>query len=144
MMSIELDAFSNRRLNSMAEWQAAIDAEGFDIRLDDSRAFEDLEGFLPAVMGGLNTGFECNHFEGQQLVDELNADGLDVGGPWTFALCFRFGGDKDECVCANMSAAAYIKATDGVLFVDVDGEAYPPAQALEQARKLADPASWAF
>jgi len=47
-MSIEIFVLSDRRLGTIEEWQKAIDAEGFDLRLDVSRPIEDLSGYLPA------------------------------------------------------------------------------------------------
>ena len=50
-MSIEIFVLSDRALGTIAEWQQAIDAEGFDLRLDTSRPFNALSGHLPAHRG---------------------------------------------------------------------------------------------
>ena len=42
-MSIEIFVLSDRKLGSIAEWQRAIDREGFDLKLDTSRPIEDTE-----------------------------------------------------------------------------------------------------
>jgi len=42
-MSIEIFVLSDKRLGTIAEWQQAIASEGFDLRLDTSRPFEDLK-----------------------------------------------------------------------------------------------------
>ena len=39
-MAMELFVLSDERLNSVAEWQAAIDAEGYPLRLDANKPME--------------------------------------------------------------------------------------------------------
>src|SRR5262249_34404343 len=60
---------SDRRLSSIADWQQAIDREGFDLRLDTSRPFAALSGHLPAHRGGEHAGFECDHWDAAETID---------------------------------------------------------------------------
>ena len=46
-MAMEIFALSDRRLNSIAEWQRAIDAEGFALQLSGETPFAQLSRFLP-------------------------------------------------------------------------------------------------
>jgi hypothetical protein len=133
-MSMEIHALSDRQLASIADWQQAIDAEGFALRLSDARPFENLKGFLPAHSGEKKTGFECYHDDAQELLVEHDA--FEFGRPWKFALSFRWGGNLDACLAAYMAAAAYAKATDGVVFDTEEGQVLTPQQAGDYARQM--------
>jgi hypothetical protein len=61
-MSMELFVFSDRRLPSMAEWQRAINAEGFPIRLLTETPFEELNGIVLVQFGDKRTSFEVVHW----------------------------------------------------------------------------------
>src|SRR5712691_4097640 len=111
-MSIEIFVLSDRRLGSIAEWQQAIDSEGFDLRLDASRPFEALSGHLPAHRGEQHAGFECDHWDPKDVMDEESCADIDFGRRWTQALAFRFGGDFYALWGAYAAAAAYAKATE--------------------------------
>jgi hypothetical protein len=135
-MSIEIFVFSDRRLSSIAEWQQAIDREGFDLRLDQSREIDALRHHLPAFRGEQHAGFECDHWDPAELLDDENLADLDFGRRWTQCLAFRFGGDFYALWGANAAAAAYARATDGVVYDDEAGEVLQPEKALEMARQL--------
>ena len=49
-MAMEFFVLSDRRLASIAEWQQAITAEGFQLLLSTETPFEALNGFLPAQL----------------------------------------------------------------------------------------------
>src|SRR5882757_4644093 len=110
IMSIEIFVLSDRALGTIAEWQQAIDAEGFDLRLDTSRPFDALSGHLPAHRGEKHAGFECDHWDSKDVMDEEFCPGVDFGHAWTRALAFRFGGDFHALWGAYAAAAAYAKA----------------------------------
>jgi hypothetical protein len=133
-MSTEIYALSDRRLASVDEWQQAIVREGFDLRLYDSRPFAALGGRLPAHRGGRHAGFECNHSSAAELIDGYR--NIHFGRPWTQALAFRVGADLDALWGALGAAAAYARATDGVVFDPVAGEVLPTASAIESARQV--------
>lgn len=133
-MSIEIYVMSDRRLDSIGDWQRAIDAEGFDLRLDTSRAFNDLSGYLPAQRGDQHAGFECDHWDANELIDDC--DDIDFGRRWSQALAFRFGGDFHALWGANAAAAAYARATDGVVFDGEAGEILTPDQAVQTTRDI--------
>src|SRR5712691_386475 len=69
-MAMELLVLSDRRLGTIAEWQRAIDAEKFTLRLSAETPFEELDGFLPAQFGDNETGFECAHWDARALIAE--------------------------------------------------------------------------
>jgi hypothetical protein len=45
-MAMELFVLSDKQLNSVVEWQAAIDGEGYPLRLAGNMPIESLKGFL--------------------------------------------------------------------------------------------------
>jgi hypothetical protein len=86
-MSIEIYVFSDRRLSSMAEWQRAVAQEGFDLTFDETAVFAELSGFLPVSMKGKATGFECDHWDPNDIIDSYAEISSLTDGPtpWHFA-----------------------------------------------------------
>jgi hypothetical protein len=133
-MSMEIYVLSDQSLTSMAEWQDAIKREGIDLRLDDTRPLEDLGGHLPAYRGNDHAGFECNHFKAAEIT-KCYSD-VDFGHPWTKLLAFRWGGDELALWGAFAAAAAYARATRGIVFDPESGDLLSPDRALEVARSV--------
>src|SRR5579863_8655359 len=137
-MSMELWVFSDRRLNSIAEWQAAIDEEKYRLRLSSETPFEKLNGFLPAHVGEELTGFEYYHDDANVLI--RNNSDLDFGHSWKYVLSFRWLGSKEnEALAAWMAGTAYARATDGIVFNDQDGRFRSALEALEVVRDIEHP-----
>jgi hypothetical protein len=136
VMSIEIFVMSDRRLNSMAEWQRAIEQEGFDLRLDASRPFEALHGHLPAWRGSEPAGFECDHWDPVDLLDDDDLADIDFGRRWTQTLAFRIGGDFLALWAALAAATAYARATGGVVFEGEGGEVLTPDKAADMTHAI--------
>ena len=139
-MSIEIFVLSHAALSSLAEWQKAIDAEGADLKLSQEGTFEALNGFLPAGLRDVETGFECDHFDPATFIEESKEaqPELDWDGGWTHVLAFRWGGDFKEAASAYLAASAYARATNGVIYDSEAGEIYTPEQAKPIAQGLLD------
>jgi hypothetical protein len=133
-MSMELYVFSDRRLKSIADWQAAISAEGFPVRLTTGVPIEELNGILPVQLGGQLTDFECVHWHGPEVMAEMSD--IDFGHPWVHVLALRWGADFFAGPAAYMAAAAYAKACGGVLFDCEEGKIITPEQAASIGREL--------
>jgi hypothetical protein len=133
-MSIEIYVLSDRCLQSIDAWQQAIDSEGFDLRLDTSRPLAALGGHLPAQRGDQHAGFECDHWDPADIFN--NCDDIDFGHRWSKVLAFRFGGDFHALWGAYAAAAAYARATGGVVFDSEAGEVFSPDQAAQAARDI--------
>jgi hypothetical protein len=141
-MSIEFSVLSDRQLSSTAEWQQAIDAEGFPLRLDPACVLAQAGGFFPAHFGDKRTGFERCHDDAGEFIDAY--PDFDFGRRWTYALGLRIGGDYDQLRAAFMAAAAYARATGGVVWDGESGEVMSPDRAAEEARRIdADASKWA-
>lgn len=132
-MAMELWVLSDRQLNTMAEWQHAIDAEGFPLKLSDERSIEKLNGFLPASLRGERTGFECNHWPAANFIRDLSD--VEFGHEWKYVLAFRWRGDFDELRAAWIAGSAYARATDGIVFDDQEGKIRNAAEAVDAARR---------
>jgi hypothetical protein len=128
-MAMELFVLSDKQLGSMSEWQAVIDEEGYPVRLDSARPFGALKGFLPARFRDAKTGFECSHWPADEFMRDMPE--VNFGRDWKFLLTFRWGGDFDQLQAAWMAAAAYAKATDGVIFNEEEGKVRNATEARE-------------
>lgn len=133
-MSLEFSVLSDRRLSTTAEWQQAIDAEGFSLRLDPKCAAAETNGFVPAYFGDKLTGFECYQDDAGEMID--NYPDIDFGRRWAHALGLRIIGDHDELRAAFMAATAYARATGGVVWDGESGEVMSPDRAAEVTRDI--------
>lgn len=132
-MSMELMIFSDKQLNTVEEWQAAIDAEGFPLRLSDDVILGRISGFFPMHLRGELTGFECYHEDSSEIIAQN--PGLGIDHPWKFVLHFVWLGSKwNELLAAWMAATAYARVTDGII---IDGEDWKFYTA-DQARAVVD------
>lgn len=114
-MSMEIWVLSDRQLKSTAEWQAAINAEGYPLQLTEV-PFEALRGFLPMLLRGERSGCECYHDPAEELI-KANPT-VDFGHAWKYALGFRWGANLGAMQAAWMAATAYAAATDGIVVDD--------------------------
>jgi hypothetical protein len=131
-MAMEFWVLSDQQLNSIAEWQSAIDAEDFPLRLSDDKPFENLNGFLPAHLRGEPTGFECSHWPAGEFMRDMTK--IDFGRDWRYVLAFRWRGDFNELRAAWIAGSAYAHATAGIVFDDQEGKVRTAAEALKAAR----------
>lgn len=128
-MAMELFVLSDMQLNSRDAWQAAIDSEGFPLRLINNRPTDALKGFLPVFLHGVATGFECSHWPAQVFMRERSD--MNFGRNWSYVLTFRWGSDFNQLQSAWMAATAYAKATGGIVFDDEEGKIHTAAEARD-------------
>lgn len=132
-MSMEIHVLSDKRLPSIAAWQQAIDAEGFDLKLNPEVEFDKASGFLPALLRGKQSGFESYHDDPRELMESYADVPYFKSCPaWKHALSFRWGRLAHEGVSVFMAAAAYAKATDGVVYEPEESKAL----TLDEVRQL--------
>jgi hypothetical protein len=134
-MSMELYVLSGRQLASIAEWQAAIDREGFGLKLDGETDFAALDGYLPAHLGQALAGFEVNHWDAQAMKRD-DPDNFDFVKDEAHILAFRWGGSEHELFGVFAAASAYARATGGWAFDCESGEEMTPDATAELARKF--------
>lgn len=135
-MAMELWVLSDRQLKSIAEWQLAIDSEGFPLVLSEERPIETLDGFLPAQLRGESTGFECNHWPAEAFMSNMSE--VNFGREWTYVLALRWRADFNELRAAWIAGAAYARASEGIVFDDQEGLVRNAEQACAVARREYD------
>jgi hypothetical protein len=134
-MSMELWVFSDRQVNSIAEWQAVIDAEGYPLQLSPEVVLEELGGFCPMQLNGELTGFECYHDDATEFMQ--NYPNVDFGRPWKYVLGFRWlGSHINELRAAWVAATAYAQAADGVIVDDQELKIHTPTDARDVVREV--------
>jgi hypothetical protein len=126
-MSMEICVLSNAQLDSISEWQKAIDAEGFSLQLADNEPLAQLKGFLPITLGEKQTGFECYHVDPHEMIDTYHD--VQFGGEWKYAFIFVWIGDFSEMLAASMAGVAYARATEGIVFDPQAGQILTPVEA---------------
>lgn len=134
-MSMEIQVFSDRRLVAIEEWQRAIEAERYPLRLATDLCLATAEGFLPAQLNGKDAGFECFHDNAAEAMKLLGEQKFDR--PWQFALGLRWiGSSMEELLSAWMAATAYAAAAEGVIFDHEEGRVFMPEEARNTVRNI--------
>ncbi len=133
-MSLQQTAYVERAsVPERAELQAAVDALGFDCKLDLSYMPFKSEGFLPCVLNGKDSGFEI-YFESTAEVLQNYPDLTETIGSRDAAITFRWGGDMAECACVLIVSAALAKTFDAVVHYQDDNMLSSAGQLVEEAR----------
>jgi hypothetical protein len=134
-MSMELYIVSDRALSSLDEWQRAIDAEGFLLQLMATRPIAALQGALPVIFHGQPAAFECDHRDAAEAMAYPAI--IAFGHRWQHALALRWGGEIAAAAAAYMAAAAYAKATGGMVYDCEEGRIISPDRSAEIGREIA-------
>ncbi len=128
-MSIEICVLSDSLLNSIADWQHAIDAEGFPLQLSDDEQLDQRGGGLTVHLREKLTSF-------QYRIDDLNDvmstyKNNNFGHDWKYVVGFPWITGFDELTAVWMAATAYASATGGVVFDEQEGKLFTPAESLQ-------------
>jgi len=130
---MELWVLSDKQLGSIAEWQIAINAEKFSLLLSDEKPLDKISGFIPAILRGQPTGFECNRWSAADFMRDMST--VDFGHPWKYVLAFRWRASFNELRAAWIAGSAYARATGGIVLDDQEGKIRTAAEAIEAARR---------
>jgi hypothetical protein len=134
-MSMVIRIFSDRTLDSVAEWQRAIDAEGFALRLSDDVPPSEINGVWLGRLHGEQTDFEFHPRDAQETMEFCGPEKFDR--KWKYAFEFIWGGRNiNNSTAAWMAATAYARATGGIVYDGEEGKPFSPAAALDVARDL--------
>lgn len=131
-MSMEICILSDIQLKSISEWQQAVDLEGFPLRLCYEKPFAELRGFVPSILRDKQTGFECYHVDPRELIETY--DDIQFGREWKYAIELVWGGNFAEMQAACMAAAAYARATSGIVFDPQASQLLTASQAVEMVQ----------
>jgi len=135
-MSMQQTAFLQRAaMPPRPVLQAAIDALGFDLKIDDSYVPFESSGFLPCVLRGKPSGFEIyfgTAAENLALFPHL----ATVVGSRDATIVFRWGGDLTELACVFIVSAALAKSFDAIVHYQEDDILHETDQLVEEARSI--------
>jgi hypothetical protein len=113
--------------------QGAVDALGFDCKIDTFYVPFHCSGFLPCVLAGSESGFEI-YFEAAADVLSAFPNLAGTVGSRDVAITFRWGGDMSECACVLILSAALAKTCGAIVhYQDVD-MVYSDEQLVDKAR----------
>jgi hypothetical protein len=136
-MSLSAYVLSPRALETVGEWQAAIDALGFKLTFEgeSDERIETLAGHLPVVWEGHEAGFECYPGDGDAVEDFLeDTEEARSGGPWTQILEISYVGTATIAGVA-IAGAVYAHATGGIFWEGEEGVRVNADDAVSYARK---------
>jgi hypothetical protein len=133
-MSMEISVLSDKQLTSATEWQTAIDAKAFPLRLSYDKPLAQLGGMLPVYLSEKRTAFECHHREPSDIFETYND--FDFGHAWKYNLAFISGVNFDAMLAAWMAATAYAAAVDGIVFNEEEGKLLRPTECIETIREI--------
>lgn len=129
-MSMQICVLADSRLSSIAEWQKAIDAEGFPLQLSDV----DPNRNLAARLRDEETNIEYSVHDFGQL--KATYKHVNFGYDWTYAISFTWSSDFAEEIAAWMAATAYARATNGVIFDEQEAKIFTPEESLKIAYEI--------
>jgi hypothetical protein len=133
-MSLQQTAYVLRdNVPDRAALQAAVDALGFDCKIDAFYVPFQCSGFLPCVLAGRKSGFEI-YFESAPEVLSDFAHLSESVGSRDVAITFRWGGDMSECACVLIVSAALARTFGAIVHYQNDDMLYSGDQLVEEAR----------
>lgn len=124
-MAMQICVLTDERIESPAEWQKAIDSEGFSLRLSDADATRNLAAYLDEE----ETSIEYGVHDFRELRDVYNH--INFGHEWRYAIAFTWSSSFAEELAAWMAATAYAYATKGVIFDEQEGTVLSPEEARQ-------------
>jgi hypothetical protein len=133
-MSIEIYVLSDTQLNSIAEWQDAIDAEEFPLHLANDVP---LDGRGGSLVAHLRDGATCIEYRVEDF-DRLKEcyKKINFGRDWKYLLAIPWIHGFDGLTAAWMAATAYARATSGVVFDPQESKLFDPAEACKVIEEM--------
>jgi len=114
IMSVEnIVIFNRARMPSAAQWQQAIAAAGFTLRIDGAFDPSAFSGHLPCTEGKLACGFEyfCDKLD-QEWLQDLN---IELPPAWDCVVCLATRSSYDDAAASCAAAAVLASLTGGAL-----------------------------
>lgn len=133
-MSIEISVLSDVQLSSVQEWQHAIDAEDFALRLPTDARVDKCGGTLSVYLRSKLTNVQYRIEDSVQLM-RIHRE-LHFDHEWKYRVSFPWIGDLDELDAAWVMAATYASATGGVVFDPQQGKVLKSQEAIRAVREM--------
>jgi hypothetical protein len=112
--------------------QAAVDALGFECKIDAFYAPFQCSGFLPCVLAGRASGFEIYFESATEVLSDFQHLAQTVGSR-DVAITFRWGGDMSECACVLIVSAALAKTFGAIVHYQDEDLVSSCDQLVEEA-----------
>jgi hypothetical protein len=133
-MSVDLYGFVDHNSTlTILEWEQAIDASHFPLRLDKNIDLRKLSGFFPVVLKNNKTGFYFLNTDVKELANHIPEVKKQR---CTAAYDFSFGGHFLEGASAYYMAAALVASFDGRAFDPQSGMWLDSKQLQEIAGEM--------
>jgi len=133
-MSMELHVLvEDSRLPDIGQWQNAVDALGFNLKLDPTLVVREHTGFVPCAFKGQSSGFEFD-VSPASTVAQAYAEFKDQFSGRDTSANFRWGGDLNEMACSLIASVALAQVCGGLWFDPESGSCLNHSEALAQAR----------
>jgi len=133
-MSLQQTAYVVRaNVPDRAALQAAVDALGFDCKVDTFYVPFQCSGFLPCLLAGSKSGFEIYFEPAADVLSDFPHLAGSVASR-DVAITFRWGGDMSECACVLIVSAALAKTFGAIVHYQDDDIVYSGDQLVEEAR----------
>jgi hypothetical protein len=135
-MSLQQNAYVLRAsVPDRAALQAAVDALGFDCKIDSFYVPFQCSGFLPCVLAGSKSGFEIYFEPAASVLSDFPHLAGTVGSR-DVAITFRWGGDMSECACVLIVCAALTKSFGAIVHYQDDDMLYSGDQLVQEAHAV--------
>jgi hypothetical protein len=91
-MAMELFVFSDQKLGSIAEWNAALAELGFEVVIEEGGGIAGLNGSWPTKLRGRDVWIEYNHWDAAEFLEDQK-EYVKKERDWKYLLAFRWGSD---------------------------------------------------
>jgi hypothetical protein len=129
-MSMQICVLTDLPLSSIAEWQKAIDAEGFPLRLSNTDPYRD----IAARLRDEETSIRYSVYDFAELKETYK--NTNFSRDWKYAISFTWSSDFAEEIAAWMAATAYARATDGAVFDQQVSKLFSPDESLQITQEI--------
>jgi hypothetical protein len=129
-MAMQLCVLSDDKLNSITEWQKALDAEGFPLQLSNRNSDHN----LAARLRDEETSIEYDIHDFKELKAAYRH--VNFGSNWTYAIPFTWSSNFAEEIAAWMASTAYARATHGVIFDEQEAKIFTPDESHKIACEI--------
>ena len=129
-MSMQICVLTDSLIAGIAEWQRAIDAEGFPLQISD----DDPNRNLAARLREEETEISYDTHDFRELEDTYA--NKKFGRDWTYAVAFTWSSDIPQAIASWMAATSYARATHGVVFDEQEGKLLTPEEAVQIVREI--------
>lgn len=116
-----------------AALQVAVDALGFDLKIDDSYVAFESSGFLPCMLKGKLSGFEI-YFDKAADRLAIHPHLASAIGSRDVAVGFRWSGRFEELACVLIASAALAETSGAVVHYHEDDILYSTDQLMEELK----------